>query len=44
MVIPLGPLGVDDQYLQVITRTVNGPVPTTLFAVSFGPMLGDPMP
>lgn len=38
------PLGVDDQYLQVITRTANGPVPTTLFAVRFGPMLGDPVP
>ncbi|HET9483255.1 MAG TPA: protein-L-isoaspartate(D-aspartate) O-methyltransferase [Xanthomonadales bacterium] len=36
------PLGVDDQVLQVITRTPDGPVVENLLDVRFGPMLGDP--
>ncbi len=39
MVIPVGS---DDQYLQVVTKTADGPQVEVMFAVRFGPMLGTP--
>ena len=36
------PIGTDDQRLEVITRTPNGPESTFLLDVRFGPMLGEP--
>ena len=35
------PVGDDEQTLQVVTRTADGPRAETLFDVRFGPMLGD---
>ena len=36
------PIGVDEQVLQVVVRTTEGPVVENLLEVRFGPMLGDP--
>ena len=36
------PLGTDEQRLEVITRTADGPESTFLLDVRFGPMLGEP--
>ena len=36
------PIGIDDQVLQVITRTPEGPAVESVLEVRFGPMLGDP--